>query len=43
MEDIPSSFDYTLIDSFTANPYGIAKKYDLPQTMFQHDFKNLEE
>lgn len=34
---------YTLIDSFTANPYGIVEKYDLPQTTFQHDFKNLEE
>lgn len=43
MKEIPPSSDYTLINSFTNNPYGMTEKYGLPQTMFQHHFDDFEE
>lgn len=42
MEEIPSS-DYTLVNSFLNNPYGLAKKYDISSPFFQKDLDDLEE
>lgn len=43
MEEIPSTSDYSLINSFITSSYNMTEKYALPQNLFQQDFDTLEE